>query len=264
MLLAGRAVLLTGATGGLGQAVARRLGAAGARLTLTARRAELLEDLAGELDARVLAADLADRDAVERLTEEAGVVDVLVANAALPASGPLLSFTPQEIDRALDVNLRAPIQMSRALLPGMVDRGVGHLVLVSSLAGRSGSGGGTALYSATKFGLRGFGQSQRTDLRGTGVGVSVIFPGFIRDAGMFHDSGARLPGFVGTSSPEQVADAIADAIERDRGEVDVAPLGMRAGTRLAEAAPGLSARATRLLGSDQVAGDVAAGQRDKR
>jgi short-subunit dehydrogenase len=264
MILVGRSVLLTGATGGIGQAIARRLAAAGAQLTLTARRAEVLDDLAAELGARVIACDLADREAVLRLAADAGGVDVLVANAALPASGPLIGFSPEEIDRALDVNLRAPIQLSRALIPGMVERGAGHVVLMSSLAGRSASGGGTALYSATKFGLRGFGQSQRTDLRGTGVGVSVVFPGFVRDAGMFADSGAELPGFVKTSSPEEVADAVADAIERDRGEVDVAPLGMRAGARLAETAPALSARVTKLLGSDKVAHDLAAGQADKR
>src|SRR5204862_240112 len=92
--------------------------------------------------------------AAAALVERAGRVDVLVANAGLPASGPLDGFSPAEIERALDVNLRAPMQLTRALLPQMVERGQGHLVFVSSLAGKVASVG-SSLYSATKFGLRG-------------------------------------------------------------------------------------------------------------
>lgn len=264
MIIAGRSVLLTGATGGIGQAIALRLAEAGARLTLTARRADVLEDLAARTGASVVAADLAVRDDVPRLAEAAGEVDILVSNAALPASGDLLGFTPEQVDRALDVNLRAPVLLTRLLAEGMVARGAGHLVYISSLAGRTAAGGGTTLYSASKFGLRGFGQSLRTDLRGTGVGVTVIFPGFIRDAGMFHDSGATIPGFVGTNTPEDVADAVVRGIERDKGEIDVAPIAMRAGTRLSELAPAVAARATGLLGGRQVVDDLAAGQVDKR
>lgn len=264
MIIAGRSVLLTGATGGIGQAIARQLAASGARLTLTARRADILEELAADIGATVIAADLADREGVARLAEQAGDVDILVANAALPGSGSLFGFTPEEVDRALDVNLRAPVMLTRLLAEGMVARGGGHLVFISSMAGRTATGGGSALYSATKFGLRGFGQSLRTDLRGTGVGVSVVFPGFIRDAGMFHDSGTSLPGYVGTSTPQDVADGVVRAIEHDRGEVDVAPVGIRAGAKFAELSPALSARLTGLLGGRRVADDLAAGQADKR
>ncbi|MGZ8635307.1 MAG: SDR family oxidoreductase, partial [Solirubrobacteraceae bacterium] len=103
MNLAGRRVLLTGATGGLGQAVARALAARGAQMLISGRRAEVLEPLASELGGSALACDLADRDAVSRLVAEAGEVDVLVANAGLPASGALATFSVEEIDRALDV-----------------------------------------------------------------------------------------------------------------------------------------------------------------
>ncbi len=89
------------------------------------------------------------------LVERAGRVDVLVANAALPGSGWLDSFSPDEIDRALDVNLRAPMQLARALTPPMVERGSGHIVFVSSMSGKIANAGGT-VYSATKFGMRGF------------------------------------------------------------------------------------------------------------
>ncbi len=263
MIIAGRSVLLTGATGGIGQAIARRLHNAGARLTLTGRRTEVLEPLAGELGAQVVAADLGEQAGIEALVAACPHVDILVANAALPASGPLLDFSPQEIDRALAVNLRAPIMLSRLLGEGMVERGSGHLVFISSLVGKTATGG-ASLYAATKFGLRGFGQSLRTDLRGSGVGVSVVFPGFVREAGMFHDSGARLPSFVGTSTPDEVAAGVVSAIEHDRGEVDVAPLSIRAGAKLAELAPGASAALTQRIGGRRVADDVASGQRGKR
>jgi short-subunit dehydrogenase len=256
-------VLLTGATGGIGHAVARELHGRGARLILTGRRAEVLQELAAELGAEVLAADLADRSQVERLLEEAGDVDILVANAGLPGTGLLEDFTVEELDRVLDVNLRAPIVMARALAPAMAARGGGHLVFVSSLAGKAASAR-SALYNATKFGLRGFALALRTDLRAQRVGVSLVCPGFIRDAGMFADSGATLPPGVGTRSPEDVAHAVAEAIERNRGEVDVAPLPLRAGTIFASVAPGLAASVTRVTGADKLADTLAAGQRDKR
>jgi len=188
---------------------------------------------------------------------------VLVANAALPASGPLTSFSVEDIDRALDVNLRAPVVLARALGPRMAERRSGHIVLVSSLSGKTGTSG-TSMYSATKFGLRGFGQGLREDARPHGVGVSVVFPGFVSDAGMFADTQVKLPRGVGTSTPEEVADAIALAIERNRGEVDVAPLSMRLGAAFAGFAPEVSAKVARRAGSGQIATKMAAAQRAKR
>lgn len=263
MLLTGKTILLTGATGGLGHAIARRLHRAGAQLILTGRRTAVLEVLAQELGAQSLAVDLADRGAVARLAEECAHVDVLIANAALPASGPLTSFAQAEIDRALDVNLRAPIVLARVLGARMAERRSGHMVFISSLNGKTGLSG-TSMYSATKFGLRGFGQGLRGDLRPFGVGVSVVFPGFVSEAGMFADSNVELPRGVGTSTPDAVADAVADAIERNHGEVDVAPLLMRLGAKFAGLAPEFAAAVARRAGSDEVAGQMAAAQGEKR
>jgi uncharacterized protein len=261
--LAGRSVLLTGATGGLGHAIARRLRAAGAELVLTGRRAEVLEPLATETGARSVALDLADPAQVERLAREHAGVDVLVANAGLPGSGLLTSFSIEEIDRALAVNLRAPMVLARTLSEPMVARGSGHLVFMSSLAGKVGTPR-SPVYSATKFGLRGFAQSLREDLRPSGVGVSAIFPGFVRDAGMFHDTGTKLPPGVGTVSPQDVADAVVRAIERNRGEVDVAPVGLRAGAKAAGLAPDLAATVQRKLGGQRIAEDHVTAQTTKR
>jgi uncharacterized protein len=261
--VAGRTVLITGATGGLGHAIARRLRAAGAELVLTGRRTDVLEPLAAETGGRSLAVDLAEPGAAERLAQECADVDVLVANAALPGSGHLLSFSVEEIDRALAVNLRAPIVLARLLGERMAARGEGHLVFISSLAGKAASPGG-GIYSATKFGLRGFAQSVREDLRSHGVGVSTVFPGFVRGAGMFHDAGVKLPPGVGTVTPEAVADAVLRVIERNRGEVDVAPLGLRAGAKVAGLAPDVAAAVQRKLGGRRVSDAMGAGQADKR
>jgi short-subunit dehydrogenase len=261
--LAGAHVLLTGASGGLGHAIARALAARGASLTLTGRRAELLEPLAAEVGGRAVAADLADPQAPARLVAEAGQVDVLVANAGLPASGGLHTFSEEQIDRALTVNLRAPILLAHALTPAMVDRRRGHLVFMSSLNGRA-APTGTAVYSATKFGLRGFGLALREDLATKGVGVSVILPGFIAEAGMFAESGAKLPPYIGTKKPEDVARAVVKAIEQNRAELDVAPLPLRAGAVLAGLAPGPVGAVQRKLGAAKTSADVARGQADKR
>jgi short-subunit dehydrogenase len=261
--LAGRTVLLTGATGGIGHAIARGLHARGAQVLLTGRRTDVLEPLAAEIGGRAIPCDLADPAAVDRLAQDAGDSEVLVSNAALPASGHLHSFTRGEIDRAIQVNLLAPIALATALSRAMVDRGEGHLAFVSSLQGKTVSVGST-VYSATKFGLRGFGLGLREDLRDQGVGVSVIYPGFISDAGMFADANVELPSYVGTRSPEDVAAGVITAIERNRAEVDVAPLGIRAGVAAAGLVPELSSKIQRRLGSNEISARMVEGQRDKR
>jgi uncharacterized protein len=261
--LPGRTVLLTGATGGLGHAIARRLHRAGATLVLTGRRTDVLEPLAAETGARSLAVDLTDPPAVERLAADCADVDILIANAGLPASGHALSFAVDQIDRALAVNLRAPMVLSRLIGERMVARGDGHIVFVSSLSGKVATPR-SAVYSATKFGLRGFASGLRQDLRPRGVGVSAVFPGFVRDAGMFAESGAKLPPGVGTSTPGEVAEAVVRAIERNRGEIDVAPLQMRLGALVSGAAPGVAAAFTRLAGGESLGDQFGRGQASKR
>jgi short-subunit dehydrogenase len=263
--LNGARVLLTGASGGIGNAIARALHGRGASLAITGRRVEALDALKAELGERVdvLQADLAVAADVEALPGRAGTVDVLVANAGLPGSGVLGSFSPEDIDRALDVNLRAPMQLTRALLPGMLERGRGHLVYVSSLAGKV-PAAGSSVYSATKFGLRGFGACLHDELHGTGVGASTVFPGFIRDAGMFADSGVKLPAGVGTKPPEKVAEAVIEAIEKNRAEIDVAPIAVRATGKLAGIAPAAVTAVNRRFGGHDIAEGLAEAQRDKR
>jgi short-subunit dehydrogenase len=264
MQLAGQTALLTGATGGLGRAIATALSGRGASLVLSSRRGDELEQLAASLpgEHRTIVSDLAEEGEALRLLETAGDIQVLVANAGLPASGMLDAFSQEEIGRALRVNLEAPVRMARELTPRFIDRGEGHLVFLSSISGKAATAR-ASLYAATKFGLRGFALCLRDDLRAHGVGVSVISPGTIRDAGMFADSGAGGHPLIGTGTPEQVGAAVVRAIEHNRAEITVAPLRQRLLSRIAINAPELSSRVAGDLAT-KVADEIAAGQTDKR
>ena len=255
--------LVTGANGGIGQAIARALHRAGAKVVVTGRRADALKPITDELGARAILADLGKRDEVARCIEEAGQVDILVANAALPCSGPLMEFTDEQLDRALDVNLRAPILMARKFGAGMAARGRGAIVLISSISGKV-AAPGTSMYSATKFGLRGFSLALREDLRGTGVGVTTIFPGFIREAGMFANTGVKLPRGSGTRSPEDVARAVMRAVKTGPGEINVAAMEQTLGAFLAGFSPDLVSSITRAFGGAKIAREIAAAQVHKR
>lgn len=266
MDLSGRTALLTGATGGLGRASAAVLAGRGARLILSGRKAEALQALAAELpgeEHRVLPADLAEAGAAEKLAAEAGAVDVLIANAGLPATGRLSDFSTEQLTGALRVNLESPILLARALEPSMLERGSGHMVFVSSLSGKSATPL-SSIYNATKFGLRGFALGLRADLDPQGIGVSIVSPGTIREAGMYSDSGAPPIKGLGTGSPAQVAAAVVKAIEHNKVEVTVAPLQQRFLAHFALATPGLSVKIASGEAGQKAAAAVADGQADKR
>lgn len=261
--LRGSRALVTGATGGIGQAIARALAAERVDLVLSGRRMDVLEPLAAELGATAIAAELADLADVDRLMAAAGDIDILVANAALPNSGNVMEFTPEQIDRALTVNLHAPILMSRAAGIAMSARKHGHIVIIGSVSGITPSPE-ASLYNATKFGVRGFALGFRLDLEDAGVGVSVVEPGFIRDAGMFVESGGTLPPGVRTSTPEQVAQGVLKAIRKNRAEVVVAPAELRAGARFGSVFPTINARIQKAGGGSKLGKQMAEGSRDKR
>jgi short-subunit dehydrogenase len=267
MQISGRTALLTGATGGLGRAIAQGLAGAGASLVLSGRREEDLLALAESLpgsDHRVIVADLAEDGEAERLAAAAAGVDILVANAGLPGAGWLAEFSAEEVKRTLRVNLEAPMLLARALFPEMLERGSGHLVFVSSLSGKSASPR-TSIYNATKFGLRGFALGLRTDLAPRGIGVSLVSPGFVRDAGMFADTGAKTPPGLGTTTPTAVAEAVRKAIVQDKVEIAVAPLLDRVAAHAGLAGPAISVRAQSGSLGQRAAAEVTGGHsKDKR
>jgi NAD(P)-dependent dehydrogenase (short-subunit alcohol dehydrogenase family) len=218
--LAGRVALITGASGGIGSATARELARKGASVVLAARRAELLDALASELGvggAETLAVptDLTDAAQIERLVERAlerfGKIDILVNNAGIGAPRPLAKTPLDAIRRQLEVNLVGAILLTRAILPGMLERKRGAIISIASVAGHVGV---EPLYSATKFGLRGFSYALRRQLRGSGVTVSVVSPGFIRTP-MTTSMKLPMPG------PEVVARKVAALVRKPKREVIV-------------------------------------------
>src|SRR4051812_48940239 len=266
MELAGKTALLTGATGGLGRAIAKALVARGAILVLSARKQEALDALVEELPGeghRTVASDLSQAGAAEKLAAEAGTVDILVANAGLPGTGRLPDYTGERLEGTLRVNLEAPMHLARALEPAMLEKKAGHMVFISSLSGKSATPL-SSVYNATKFGLRGFALGLRTDLEPLGIGVSIVSPGTIREAGMYADSGAKpIPG-LGTGTPQQVADAVVKVIEQNKVEIAVAPLRQRALAHFALASPRISVKVASGESGQKAAAAVAEGQLDKR
>ena len=247
MQINGSSILVTGASGGLGTAMCQELARRGARLVITARREALLADLAAETGAEVLVADLTDRDDLLRVAERAGACDVLVANAGVGNDPSLAELTDESIDFSIDVNLRAPIVLATHFARSHQQAGTeGQIVLIGSLAGLAATPG-TRMYNATKFGLRGFALSFRQDLEGTGVGCSLVAPGFIRDAGMFAEGDLVLPPGVRTNPPADVAAGVVRAITANPMEVYVSPPEMRAVSTLATMAPAFSAFVQRKL-----------------
>lgn len=257
--LEGRTALVTGASRGLGRVIAGTLAAEGVRLALTARSRAALEETAEAVrsrgvEAHVLAADLSDRGTTRRLAERAGEVldgiDVLVNNAGVHRPRPFHRRNPDALARAIEVNLTAPVLLVRRLLPGMLERGRGHVVNVASLAGKLGPPY-EAAYGATKAGLLGFTQSLRREYRDTGVSASAICPGYVTGTGMYADvveaTGATAPKAAGRATPEGVAAAVVRSIRNDAPEVVVNSTPTRPVLALSEFSPRLGEWLTRKL-----------------
>lgn len=256
-------MLLTGATGGLGRAIAEALAAKGATMVLSARREGELQELAAELPGgghRVVVSDLGEPGAVEALVAAAGSIDILIANAGLHGTGRLGGVPEDEVEATLRVNLEAPILLAKALIEPMRERGDGHMVFVASLAGKAASPR-SSIYNATKFGLRGFALGLMADLKGGPVGASLVSPGFVRDTGMFATAGATTPPGIGTATPEQVGRAVVEAIEKRRVEVTVAPLPLRIMAHIGLAMPSLSLLVQTSKAGQQAADGLATGHR---
>jgi len=185
MELDGRVALLTGASSGIGAALAPRLAAAGATVGIVARRADRLAEVLKECRAHapssaMWSADLSDLATAERVANEAaerfGRVDILVNNAAIGKRKLVQTLTPADIDTTMRTNFTSPILMATTLLPPMLERGDGLIVNVSSMGGRLGIAH-EAAYCASKFAMAGWSESARIDLDGTGVRVKLVLPG---------------------------------------------------------------------------------------
>jgi len=182
---AGRLVLITGGSSGIGLALAQLLAREGAKVWLLARRKEALESAVKTLAVPnsqkhgMVAADVAHWDqvqaAVQRVNDEAGVPDVLINSAAMTFPGYLQKIQLQVFHHLMEINYIGTVHMVRAVLPGMLERGSGHIVNISS-AGGFVTGPGYAAYSPTKFAVRGFSDVLRAEVKPCGVKVSIVFP----------------------------------------------------------------------------------------
>jgi ribitol 2-dehydrogenase len=221
--LAGRTAVVTGGSRGIGRAVAELLAANGARLTLLARDADALGRAAGELDARAIPCDVANDADIERALDAIGdAPDILINNAGLFQPRPLDDTSPAALAAALEVNLVAPFRFVHAIVPRMRARGNGDIVSIGSIADHQ-AFPGNAAYGASKHGLRALHEVMRTELRGTGIRVTLISPGPV-DTSLWDeiDPDSR-EGFTPRSrmlSPNAVAAAVLFAVSQPR-DVDV-------------------------------------------
>lgn len=255
--LRGQNALLTGASRGIGPVIAHALAREGVNLALTARSADELGSVAADLAAlgirvAVVPADLANQASLQALARRAehelGQVDILVNNAGLRQTVEFARLDPAGIDLVMQTNVLAPMHLARLLLPAMLDRRSGHIVNIASVAGKVGVPF-EAAYSASKAAMIEWSAALRVELHGTGVGVSCISPGYVRDPDATPAAARRrAPRLIGAVPPERVARATVRAIQRDRGDVLVMPLPVRPLLALAELAPGLRDRALEALG----------------
>jgi 3-oxoacyl-[acyl-carrier protein] reductase len=185
--LEGKVALVTGASRGIGLAIARKLGGLGAKLSVCARSADKLQNVAHELkgagvEVIVVAADVTSGDDILSLVEETkqafGTIDILVNNAGIGYFGPFYEANESNWDPVLDTNLKSVFLLSKEVAKGMIERRSGHIINIASLAGKNAFAGG-AIYCASKWGLLGMTQCMAEDLRAHGIRVSAICPGTV-------------------------------------------------------------------------------------
>jgi short-subunit dehydrogenase len=206
-LQTGTRVLVTGATRGIGQAIAAAFEARGCEVGRVARSGEI-------------AADVADPESIAAAVERFGDVDVLVANAGIAHYLPFKDMPLEQVEELTRVNWLGTAYTVKAVLPRMLERGRGHIVIVSSGAGIR-AFPGAAVYGATKHAQRGFGEALRHELGGTGVSVTLVYPGQIRSSLHDHEK-ERMPAWYRlerSTDPAPLAEAVVRAVETDRREV---------------------------------------------
>lgn len=224
--LAGRTALVTGASSGIGRVLAERLGRAGARVALVARRADALEAAAQAVraaggEALVLPCDVADREAVFRAAalacERLGGIDLLVNNAGYGHHRPFLRWDLEDMERVMQVNYLGSLYWTKALLPQMVERGEGWIVFVASVAGQIASPD-EAAYAASKFAQVGLAEALSLEVEDAGVHVLTVCPGVIRTPFFDDEALARMPAAARRQmvEPEGLVDAMLRALARGR------------------------------------------------
>ena len=227
--LRGSTAVITGASRGIGVHIARVLAGEGVNLSLGARSADELEQVRAEMEGlgvRAIATvcDVSDADdrarLIARTEAELGPVDLLINNAGIEVVAHFESADEADLVRTLDVNLVAALLLTRAVVPGMLARGRGHVVNIASGAGKVGVPYGVS-YSTSKHGMVGMTHALRAEYHGRPVGFSAVCPGFVTDVGMYARWGISAPKIAGSASPEKVAAVVLKCIRKDKAEVIV-------------------------------------------
>jgi len=265
----GLTALVTGASGGLGTHIARGLAREGMNVVVSGRREDALAAVAGELSAMGIKAeavptDLADLSQIDSLVDRSeaalGPIDVLVNNAGVEITSAFTSYTREELTSVVDVNLNAPLLLTHRLLAGMLARGRGHVVFISSVAGKFGPAYSEP-YSATKAALIALTHSLRAEYLDSAVGFSVVCPGFIAGDGMYQrmvEQGNKSNRVLGETTTAKVTDAVLEAIREDRGELIESGGPLRPLLAINELAPGFIERIAPRTGITELFRRVAA------
>lgn len=220
--LKNKKVLITGGSRGIGPVIAESLTNYGACIALAARSEPDLQNVAAHLSksgskAFIVPVDLSIQSQREMLFDsvikEFGTIDILINNAGLETEGFYTELTWSAIRETVEVNLLAPMALTRLILPLMLKNNTGHIVNIASIAAKSGAPY-AALYSGTKAGLAEWTRGLRLELAGTGIRFSTIFPGYVREVGMFARFGIKSPWIIGSCSPDQVSNAVINAIRK--------------------------------------------------
>jgi short-subunit dehydrogenase len=261
--LSGRTALVTGASGGIGRQIARRLAGEGMNVVASGRRTEALAEVVEELrglgvSAEAVAADLGDLTQADPLIERSeaalGPIDLLVNNAGVETVGAFTAYSREQLSSMVDVNLTAPLLLTHRVVPGMLERGRGHVVFISSLAGKVGPAYNEP-YAATKAGLIGLNQSLRAEYIRAPIGFSVVCPGFVAGDGMYQrmvEEGVSSNRMLGETTLEKIADGVIDAVRRDRPEVVESGAPVRPLLALGQISPRLVERLVERFGGNEI------------
>lgn len=242
---------------GIGPFIAKSLIESGADVALAARSESSLKEIAARFSGsgtRILTipVDLSEQSQrellIDKVIKEFGTIDILINNAGVETEGAFIDLHWSAIHETVQVNLVAPMSLTRLILPLMLSNKSGHIINIASIAAKSGAPY-AAVYSGTKAGLAEWTRGLRLELAGTGLRFSTIFPGYVRDAGMFARFNVKSPWIIGSCSPEQVAKAVMTAILKGKRESIINSMPLRYAFIISELSPSLGDWLMRVSGA---------------
>jgi short-subunit dehydrogenase len=252
----GKVAIVTGASRGIGKFISKTLATSGVKIIAVARNMDALSDTCNAIEksggqATPLMGDMTNIEAIPQLIQKSisiyGKVDFLINNAGIEQYQKFHKYNQEYIEKCLSTNLHAPIHLSHSIIPHFMENNNGHIINIASLAGKKGVAF-NGVYSASKSGLIMWTDAMRQEYKDSSIEFSAICPGFIRDSGMFHDSGQKPPKLLGSSLPQDVANAVLNCIKKQKAEVIVNPGPMKPLLALGQISPRLGDWVVNLFG----------------